>query len=123
MMENGSVPKQGETTFLWLVKIITGPILLVVAFTHLIVNHFIGSLGGLQTYGDVVAYYKSGLVLAMEVIFLLTVLTHSLIGLRGVILDLKPGAAALRFVNWAFILLGLGFGIYGIWLLAAVAAH
>lgn len=123
MLDTGSVPKQGETTFLWLVKIITGPILLVVAITHLIVNHYIGSLGGLQTYSDVVAYYKSGLILAMEVIFLLTVLIHSLIGLRGVLLDLRPGAAALRFVNWAFVLLGLGFAAYGIWLLVVVAAR
>lgn len=123
MLDTGSVPKQGETTFLWLVKIITGPILLVVAITHLIVNHYIGSLGGLQTYSDVVAYYKSGLILAMEVIFLLTVLIHSLIGLRGVLLDLRPGAAALRFVNWAFVLLGLGFAVYGIWLLMVVAAR
>lgn len=123
MIETGSVPKQGETTFLWLVKIITGPILLVIAFTHLIVNHYIGSLGGLQTYSDVVAYYKSGLVLVMEVIFLLTVLTHSLIGLRGIILDLRPNASVLQFVNWAFALLGLGFAAYGIWLLAVVAAR
>ncbi len=123
MMESGSVPKQGETTFLWLVKIITGPILLIVAFTHLIVNHYIGSLGGLQTYGDVVAYYKSGLILAMEAIFLLTVLIHSLIGLRGIILDLKPGIGVLRLINWAFVLLGLGFGAYGIWLLIVVAGR
>src|SRR5574338_504300 len=123
MLETGSVPKQGETTFLWLVKIITGPILLVIAITHLIVNHYIGSLGGLQTYSDVVAYYKSGLILAMEAIFLLTVLTHSLIGLRGIILDLRPNAAALRFVNWSFVLLGLGFAAYGIWLLVVVAAR
>ncbi len=123
MLETGSVPKQGETTFLWLVKIITGPILLVVAFTHLIVNHYIGSLGGLQTYSDVVAYYKSGLILAMEAIFLLTVLTHSLIGLRGIILDLRPNGSVLRFVNWAFVLLGLVFSAYGLWLLAVVAAR
>lgn len=123
MLDTGSVPKQGETTFLWLVKIITGPILLVVAFVHLIVNHYIGSLGGLQTYNDVVAYYKSVGILVMEAIFLFTVLIHSLIGLRGIVLDLRPSPGILSLVNWVFVLAGLGFGAYGFWLLMAVAAR
>lgn len=123
MLDTGSVPKQGETTFLWMVKIVTGPILLVIAITHLIVNHYIGSLGGLQTYSDVVQYYKSGLVLAMEAIFLITVLAHSLIGLRGILLDLRPNAGMLRLINWAFVLLGLVFGAYGLWLLVVLAGR
>ena len=123
MLDTGSVPKQGETTFLWMVKIVTGPILLVIAITHLIVNHYIGSLGGLQTYSDVVQYYKSGLVLAMEAIFLITVLAHSLIGLRGILLDLRPNAGMLRVINWAFVLLGLVFGAYGLWLLVVLAGR
>ena len=123
MIDTGSTPKQGETTILWLIKIVTGPILLIVATIHLIVNHYIGSLGGLQTYGDVVRYYKTWYIPAMEAVFLVTVLTHSLIGLRGIILDLRPGETLLKFINWAFILLGMGFGIYGLWLLIIIAGH
>ncbi|MCI0553475.1 MAG: hypothetical protein L0287_21220 [Anaerolineae bacterium] len=123
MIETGSTPKQGETTILWLIKIVTGLILLILATIHLIMNHYIGSLGGLQTYSDVVRYYKTWYIPAMEAVFLVTVLTHSLIGLRGIILDLRPGEAMLKFINWAFIVLGMGFGIYGLWLLIIIAGR
>jgi succinate dehydrogenase membrane anchor subunit len=123
MIETGSTPKQGETTFLWLVKIVTGPILLIVATIHLIVNHYIGSLGGLQTYSDVVKYYKAWYIPAMEAIFLVTVLAHSLIGLRGIILDLRPSATMLKLVNWVFAILGIGFSAYGLWLLIVIAGR
>ncbi len=123
MIETGSTPKQGETTILWLVKIVTGPILLIVATIHLIVNHYIGSLGGLQTYSDVVKYYKAWYIPVMEGIFLVTVLAHSLIGLRGVILDLRPNAAMLKFINWAFAALGVGFSAYGLWLIIVIAGR
>lgn len=121
MINTPSTPKPGETTTLWLIKLLTGPILVVVALIHVVVNHYIGSLGGLLTHAEVVAYYQNWYIPVMEAIFLITVISHSLIGLRGIILDLKPAPGLLRVLDWIFILGGAGFVVYGLWLLRAVA--
>ena len=121
MINTPSTPKPGETTTLWLIKLLTGPILVVVAFIHVVVNHYIGSLSGLLTHAEVVAYYQSWYIPVMEAIFLTTVISHALIGLRGIILDLKPAPGWMRVLDWIFILGGVGFVIYGMWLLRAVS--
>lgn len=112
-----------ETVWAWLIKIATGPLLLVLIFVHLIVNHFVGSQGGLMTYADVVAYFSSPWVVTMEILFLICAVTHSLLGLRSVLLDLHPGAKVLQTLNLLFGLAGVGFIVYGIWLALTVAAQ
>ena len=118
-----STPRPGETTWIWLVKIVTGPLLILVLILHMIVNHFVGSLPtGLMTYADVIQYYQNPIIPAIEILFLITVVTHSLIGLRGIILDMNPSRAVLRAINWFFSLLGVFSVIYGIWLVLAIAS-
>ena len=85
-------PRAGENFWLWLIKMVTGPILVILLLIHFIVNHLIAETG-LLTYADVVAYYRNALVQTMEVLFLVTVVTHSLIGLRGILLDPLCGSA------------------------------
>jgi succinate dehydrogenase / fumarate reductase, membrane anchor subunit len=116
-----SAPKPGENTWLWLIKIITGPLLVILLGIHLAVNHFIGQTG-LLTYADVIAYFKNPIIPVMEIIFLATVVTHSLIGLRSILLDLKPSRAVLRVIDWALIVLGLLSIAYGTWLALVIAS-
>lgn len=118
-----STPRPGETTWIWLVKIVTGPLLILVFILHLTVNHYIGSLpSGLMTYADIVRYYQNPIIPAVEILFLITVVTHSLIGLRGIILDMNPSRQILGVVNWLFSLLGVFSVLYGIWLVIAIAS-
>jgi succinate dehydrogenase / fumarate reductase membrane anchor subunit len=121
MINTPSTPKPGESTTLWFIKLITGPILLIIAFIHVVVNHYIGSIGGLLSHAEVVAYYQNWYIPVMEAIFLITVISHCLIGLRGIILDLKPSAGLMKVLDWIFILGGAGFVVYGLWLLRAIA--
>lgn len=124
MLDTKSAPKTGEGAWLWLIKIVTGPILVVIAFIHLVVNHSLGSApGGLLTYQDVVAYYQNPLIPAMEIIFLITVVTHCLIGVRSIVLDLQPSKGALKAWDWALLLLGSGTVLYGIWLALKIASY
>ena len=111
----------GENVWLWIVKILTGPLLVILLFIHLIVNHYIGQTG-LLTYADVVAYYQNPIIPIMEICFLAVVVTHSLIGLRGIILDLKPARMILKIVNWAFVILGITSVSYGVWLILVIAS-
>jgi succinate dehydrogenase hydrophobic anchor subunit len=119
--QSASAPKSGENTWLWLIKIITGPLLLLLIAVHFIVNHIIGETG-LLTYADVVAYYQNPLIPIMEITFLTSVVTHSLIGLRGIFLDLKPARNILKIVDWLLVILGVSAVTYGIWLALTIAS-
>ena len=111
----------GENVWLWIVKILTGPLLVILLFIHLIVNHYIGQ-NGLLTYADVVAYYRNPIIPIMEICFLAIVVTHSLLGLRGIILDLKPSRVILKIINWAFVIFGITSVSYGVWLILVIVS-
>jgi len=116
-------PRPGETTWIWLIKIATGPLLVVILILHLTVNHYLGSTSaGLMTYDDVIQYFQNPVIPAIEILFLITVVTHSLIGLRGIILDLNPSRPVLSLVTWLLALLGVSSVVYGIWLALAIAS-
>ena len=118
-----SGPRPGETTWIWLIKIVTGPLLILVLILHLIVNHYIGSLPtGLMTYNDIIHYYQNPIIPAIEILFLITVVTHCLIGLRGIILDMNPSRQVLSVVTWLLSLLGVFAVGYGIWLALTIAS-
>ena len=119
--QNISAPKSGENAWLWLVKIVTGPLLIIFILIHFIVNHFAAE-GGLLTYADVIAYYQNPLIPAMEILFLATVVTHSLIGLRGIILDLKPSRNTLKAIDWILVIVGISAVSYGTWLALTIAS-
>ena len=119
-----SSPRPGENTWIWLIKIVTGPLLMVLLLLHLVVNHYLGSMStGLMTYADVVAYFQNPIIPAIEILFLITVVTHSLIGLRGILLDLNPSRNTLNIVTWLFALFGVSAVVYGIWLALAIASQ
>jgi succinate dehydrogenase / fumarate reductase membrane anchor subunit len=118
-----SGPRPGENTWLWLIKIVTGPLLVLVLILHFTVNHYLGSLGsGLMTYDDVIRYFQNPLIPAIEILFLITVVTHCLIGLRGIILDLNPSRAVLNIVTWLLAILGVSSVVYGIWLALTISS-
>ena len=116
-----STPRTGENTWLWMIKILTGPILVIVLLIHFLVNHFLGQTG-LLTYADVVAYYRNPIIPVMEILFLATVVTHSLIGLRGILLDLNPARRLLKLIDWGLILVGVSAISYGIWLILVIVS-
>jgi succinate dehydrogenase / fumarate reductase membrane anchor subunit len=120
---SASGPRPGETTWIWLLKIVTGPLLVIVLGLHFVVNHYLGSLSsGLMTYQDVVRYFQNPLIPAIEILFLITVVTHSLIGLRGILLDLNPSRNLLKTITWLLVLLGVSSVGYGTWLALTIAS-
>jgi succinate dehydrogenase hydrophobic anchor subunit len=114
-----STPKSGENSWLWLLKLVTGPFILILILVHFVVNHAISATGLLQ-YSDVVAYYQVWVVPIMEILFLALVVSHSLLGLRSIILDLHPSRGLLSAINWAFLILGIVSFVYGTWLILVI---
>lgn len=113
---------QKENAVLWMVKVIAGALLLGVLGLHLVVNHLTAP-EGLLSYADVVRYFQNPLVVAMEITFLVIVITHALIGLRSILLDLKPSAGVLRLVDGLFIIVGIVGIVYGTWLALTIASR
>lgn len=117
-----SAPRKGETSGLWLIKMLTGPIIIVIIFVHMIVNHLLPE-SGLMTYNDVVNYFRNPWIVAMEIVLLTTVVTHSLLGVRSIILDLNPSQSLLKGLNWLFGIVGIGAVGYGVWLALTIASR
>jgi succinate dehydrogenase hydrophobic anchor subunit len=123
MVETKSVPKPNEGMWLWLIKMVSGLLIILFLLIHFIINHLTGSAGGgLLSFQEVVQMYTSPAYILLEVLFLVTVISHGLIGLRAVILDLNPARNVMRIIDPLLAVLGIGSVIYGIWLLYAVAS-
>ena len=58
----------------------------------------------------------------MEILFLAAVVTHSLSGLRGVILDLKPSRTILNILDVILVVFGISVVIYGVWLITVIVS-
>lgn len=114
--------RASERSWLWLAKIASGVVIFALLMVHLVVNHLVAS-GGLLTYADVLAYYANPLIPLMEGLFLLFVISHALLGLRGIILDLAPAPRLLRAADTLLTLAGVGAFGYGLWLLLVMAGR
>ncbi len=121
MLNDVAVRRSGENVWLWLAKLLTGVGIVVVLLVHLVVNHFVAE-GGLLTHAEVVEYYTNPWIVLMEAVFLVFVVSHSLLGMRSIVLDLRPARGILRLVDAAFLVIGAVSIIYGLWLLQAVVA-
>ena len=118
-----SGPRPGENTWTWLLKVATGPLLVIVLILHLTVNHYLGSMSsGLMTYDDVIRYFQDPLIVAIEILFLVTVVTHSLLGFHGILLDMHPPRNLLVISTWLHVLIGISAVVYGIWLALTIAS-
>jgi succinate dehydrogenase / fumarate reductase membrane anchor subunit len=117
-----SAPKPSETTWLWLLKLVTGALVFILIFVHIIVNHLVSS-SGLLTYHDVAVYLSNPWIDLMESTFLVVVVTHALLGVRSVILDLRPSQTVVRAIDWIFSAAGIVAIVYGIWLIRLIASR
>lgn len=118
-METTRPSQNREKTWLWLYKIIAGVLIVFLLGLHFVINHLVAP-EGLLSWSDVVAYYQNPIIPIIEIIFLIVVVSHSLIGLRSIILDLNPSAAILRGVDILFMVVGVVSIAYGIWLVTVI---
>jgi len=103
----------------WLLQAISGVLLVFLLCVHLIVNHLVAPQG-LLTYADIVRYYHLPGIVLMETGFLITVTSHCLLGLHGIVLDLNPPAFVRRLAAQFLILIGVITIFYGIFLIIKI---
>ena len=114
MMENpfAEEPKASST---WYWQIFTGVALVLLLGLHFIANHFIAA-GGIRDFADVVSYLRNPIVLVLEVLFLLVVAIHAMLGVRAIILDFGISSQAEKRLSQALTVIGVLTVGYGLWL-------
>ena len=115
-------PRPNENVWLWLLKIFSGLIVLFLLAIHFLTNHYLAP-EGLLSHAEVVKYYQNPIVPIMEGIFLLVVLTHSLTGIRGIIMDLNPSHSVMKGIDTLLIIVGIVAFLYGVYLLSAIVGY
>jgi succinate dehydrogenase hydrophobic anchor subunit len=99
----------------WLWQVFTGVALVLLLGLHLIANHFIAQ-GGLRDFADVVAYLRTPVILVLEVLFLIVVATHAMLGVRAIVLDFGLSDRAEKRLSRALTVIGVLTVGYGLWL-------
>lgn len=113
-MENpfAQEPKKSWT---WYWQVFTGIALLLLLGLHFIANHFIVK-GGLRDFADVVSYLRNPIVLVLEVLFLVVVTIHAMLGVRAIVLDFGISERAEKLLAQALTVVGVLTVGYGLWL-------
>ena len=106
---------------LWLVKAVSGVLLIGFLGLHLVAQHFLVE-GGLRTYADVVTYLRQPLALVAEIGLLASVVVHAALGVRAILVELLPGDRALRRGSWVVAAVAVAAFAYGVGLTAFVVA-
>jgi succinate dehydrogenase hydrophobic anchor subunit len=112
-------PETGSRSVGWLIQVVTGALVLLLVTLHMIANHFIVP-NGLRNFNDVVDYLRTPIVLFFEVMFLVVVTWHGLLGLRAVLFDFGLSARTERVVTWVLAVVGVATVGYGLWLTSVV---
>ena len=118
MMENpfAEEPKASST---WYWQVLTGIALLVLLGLHFIANHFIAA-GGIRDFADVVSYLRNPIVLVLEVLFLIVVATHAMLGVRAIVIDFGIPSQAEKRLSQVLTVIGVLTVAYGLWLTWAI---
>jgi succinate dehydrogenase hydrophobic anchor subunit len=111
--------QEPKATSAWLWQAFTGVGLVILLGLHLIANHFIVK-GGLRDFADVVAYLRTPVILVLEVLFLIFVTTHAMLGVRAILLDFGLSERAEKRLSQALTVIGVltvGYGLLLTWVI------
>ena len=116
---NNPFAQEPKASSSWLWQVFTGGALLILLGLHIIAQHFIVK-GGLRDFADVLAYLRSPIFLVLEVLFLVVVATHALLGVRAILMDFGLSDRAQKRMSQALTVVGALTVGYGLWLTWAI---
>ena len=105
----------------WIWQVITGAALVPLAGLHMIAQHFMVE-GGLRGFDPVQAYLSNPIVWPIELLFLASVVSHALLGVRAVLVDLGPSPRLARLLDIVLVIVGIASVAYGAWLTYAIVS-
>lgn len=106
---------QTRSSASWLWQAATGVLLVPLLALHIIAQHFVVK-GGERNFGEVVSFLTHPAIMVVEVLFLIVVTSHAMLGIRSILFDL--GLPQRLRANAGRVLTGLGIvtAAYGVWL-------
>lgn len=116
-MSQNAFAQEPKPTVAWLWQVVTGVGLVVLLGLHMIANHFVAK-GGLRDYAAVVAYLRNPIILVLEILFLICVTTHALLGVRAILLDFGLSERVEQLVTRVLKWIGgltIGYGLVVMW--------
>jgi succinate dehydrogenase membrane anchor subunit len=113
-MENPYAEEPKATTG-WLWQVITGLALVLLLGLHIVAQHFIAK-GGLRNFAEVLDYLRNPIFLVLEVLFLIVVATHAMLGVRAILLDFGVSARAEKWLSRVLTVVAVLTVGYGMWL-------
>jgi len=114
MMDN-PFAKEPKASSSWLWQVITGVGLVFLLGLHFIANHFIVK-GGLRDFANVVSYLRNPIILVLEVLFLVVVTAHAMLGVRAIVTDFGLSDRIEKRLSQALTVIGVLTVVYGLWL-------
>lgn len=105
---------------MWLVQAFSGILLVPLLLLHMVAHHFVVE-GGLREFQQVIDYISNPAIFVITLIFLVVVTIHAALGLRAILIDLRPSVSARRVIDWVLIVASVAAIIYGIWLEITIA--
>ena len=88
---------------------------------HIIAQHFVAA-EGIRSFQDVLNYIRNPFVFLLEVLFLMVVTYHAMLGLRAVITDLGWTRLQENRVNVILTIVGIVLVVWGVYLAGFLAA-
>ncbi len=111
--------QESKKSWTWYWQVFTGIALVLLLGLHFIANHFIVK-GGLRDFADVVSYLRNPIILVLEVLFLVVVTTHAMLGVRAIVMDFGISGHAEKRLSQALTVIGVLTVGYGLWLTWAI---
>ena len=118
MMKN-SFAEEPKASSTWYWQMFTGIALVLLLGLHFIANHFIAT-GGIRDFADVVSYLRNPIVLVLEVLFLIMVAIHAMLGVRAIVIDFGISSQAEKRLSQVLTVIGMLTVAYGLWLTWAI---
>jgi succinate dehydrogenase cytochrome b556 subunit len=111
-MQQLETKKQARQSLAWIGQAVSGVLLIVILLLHMYFQHFAAQ--GLLDAGGVVAHVSSPLIFALEILFVVVVTYHALLGIRAVVFDLNLNESARRNITLGLTVLGVATVAYGV---------
>jgi succinate dehydrogenase membrane anchor subunit len=115
---------RGRQTLVWRATASSGVALVVLITVHMVAHHFVvQGTGGLRSDRQVLEYVANPAIFTIELLFLVAVTVHAMLGLRGVLFDLATGVRARAWISRALVVLGVVTVAYGVALIVTLASR
>jgi succinate dehydrogenase hydrophobic anchor subunit len=119
--ERQQTEKQTRQSLAWLGQAVSGVLLIVIVLLHLYFHHFAAQ--GLLDANEGVTHVSSPLIFILEILFVIVVTYHALLGIRAVIFDLSLSEAARRNISIGLTILGVVTAGYGVTLAILIRSY